>query len=82
MAQNVSDARSYFVLEGKSVLNVVAKGSPANINDLKPLDFRRTRFAQIPVAFWLTDEETLHVVCFRSVGQFMFDWLAMAAKNA
>jgi sarcosine oxidase subunit gamma len=82
MAQNVSDARSYFTLTGKNVLNVVAKGSPANINDLKVLDFRRTRIAQIPVAFWLADEETLHIVCFRSVGEFMFDWLGNAAQNA
>lgn len=82
LAQNVSDARASFTLTGKSVLNVVAKGSPANINDIKPSEFRRSRLGQIPVAFWLTDETTLHVVCFRSVGEFMFDWLTTAARNA
>ena len=83
LVANVSDARAVFTLKGAGVREVVAKGSPA---DLSPAhvpvgEMRRSRLGQVAAAFWLSDEETLDLVCFRSVGQFVYDWLCVAAAT-
>lgn len=77
LAVNVSDARAHFRLTGKGVREVIAKGTPANMAaDALPVgEMRRTRLGQVAVAVWLSDEETLDLVCFRSVGEFVWDWL-------
>lgn len=77
LAVNVSDARAHFRLTGEGVREVIAKGSPANLapEALPVGELRRTRLGQVAVAFWLTDETTLDLVCFRSVGEFVWDWL-------
>ena len=83
LAVNVSDARAVFNLEGVGIRDVLAKGSPANMsasafaND----DLRRTRLGQLPVAFWLGSDTTATVVCFRSVGEHVFNWLKAAAQK-
>lgn len=79
---NVSDARARFRLEGPGVREVLAKGSPT---DLRPRSFpvgeiRRSRLGQVAAAFWLTDEETADILCFRSVGEFTWHWLLNAAR--
>ncbi|MCB1368410.1 MAG: sarcosine oxidase subunit gamma [Rhodobacteraceae bacterium] len=81
LAVNVSDARAMFTLTGTGVREVIAKGAPA---DLSPAglpigEIRRSRIGQIAAAFWLSEAETMHVVCFRSVGAHMFRWLENAA---
>lgn len=83
LAVNVSDARSSFTLKGKGVREVLGKGSPADVSPegLPVGEIRRTRLGQVGVAFWLTDEETLHLVCFRSVAAFVFQWLCVAAQK-
>jgi len=83
LAVNVSDARAMFTLSGAGLREVVAKGAPA---DLSPKGLpigkvRRTRLGQVAAAFWLSDEETLSIVCFRSVGAFVYDWLCHAAAK-
>lgn len=83
MAVNVSDARATFTLEGQGAREVLAKGAPV---DISPAVFgkgeiRRSRIGQIAAAFWTLDGETFEVVCFRSVGAFMFDWLSNAARD-
>jgi sarcosine oxidase, subunit gamma len=83
LAVNVSDARAVFTLEGPAIRDVLAKGSPANMStDALSIDeMRRTRLGQLPVAFWLSTETTATVVCFRSVGEHVFNWLSTAAQK-
>lgn len=83
LAVNVSDARAMFTLSGAGTREVIAKGAPADLSPdaLKTGEIRRTRIGQIAAAFWLSDEETMNVVCFRSVGEHMFNWLSVAAET-
>lgn len=83
LAVNVSDARAVFWIEGAAVREVIAKLAPV---DMSPEAFavgevRRTRFAQVAAAFWLVDETTAQVVCFRSVAQYMFDLLSTVSAE-
>ena len=50
--------------------------SPAGFG---PGEIRRTRLGQVAAAFWLTGEDAFELVCFRSVGGFVHDWLNTAA---
>lgn len=83
LAVNVSDARAVFVLRGRGVREVLAKGAPVDLSPgaFKKGEIRRTRIGQIAAAFWLIDQETAELVCFRSVAGFMFDWLRTAAQK-
>lgn len=82
LAVNVSDARAVFEVSGTSAREVLAK--------LMPVDFaaeaftqgmiRRSRMAQVPAAVWMSGEESFTVVCFRSVAQYAFDVLCVAAQ--
>ncbi len=83
LAVNVSDARAQFSLQGAGVREVIAKGSPANLSPavLNPGEIRRTRLGQVAVAFWLSADDRLELVCFRSVGAFVYDWLCIAAAK-
>jgi len=82
LAVNVSDARAVFQLTGPHVREVLAKLAPVDLDPavFTPGMFRRTRIAQVPAAFWLRDAETAQIICFRSVGQYVFDVLKMAAQ--
>lgn len=82
LAVNVSDARAVFRVTGDSVREVVAKLAPVDMhaNAFTPGMFRRTRFAQVPAAFWMPDQATVQIVCFRSVARYMFDVLNVAAQ--
>jgi sarcosine oxidase subunit gamma len=82
LAVNVSDARAVFDVKGAEMRDVVAKLAPVDmhVDAFQTGMFRRTRFAQVPAAFWITDEDAVRVVCFRSVAQYMFDLLKMAAQ--
>lgn len=82
LAVNVSDARAVFEVRGPHAREVMAKVSPV---DLDPSQFttgliRRTRIAQVPAAFWMPQEDVFRVVCFRSVAQYVFDVLSIAAQ--
>jgi len=82
LAVNVSDARAVFEVSGGHAREVIAKLAPVDFAEtaFEPGMFRRSRFAQVPAAFWMTDEDTFSIVCFRSVAQYMFDLLCVAAQ--
>ncbi|WP_122074819.1 sarcosine oxidase subunit gamma [Pseudophaeobacter sp. EL27] len=81
LAANVSDARSYFSISGAGARETLAKIAPV---DLSPEafaagDFRRSRTAQVAAAFWMEEDGSFRLVCFRSVGAYMFNLLSNAA---
>ncbi|MEO1639947.1 MAG: sarcosine oxidase subunit gamma family protein [Pseudomonadota bacterium] len=82
LAENVSDARAVLYVEGEFCREVIAKLAPVDLHPdtFKPGDFRRTRLGQIAAAFWMRDEDTFEVICFRSVAGYAFDLLAASAK--
>lgn len=82
LAVNVSDARAVFHVQGPRAREVMAKLAPVDLDPavFTPGMFRRTRLAQVPAAFWMRDDETFQVICFRSVAQYVFDLLKVAAQ--
>ena len=81
LTANVSDARAVFQLRGTHVREVIAKLAPVDMSpDAFPVGhFRRSRLAQTPAAFFLRDAETLELICFRSVADYMFSLLKRAS---
>ena len=82
LAVNVSDARAVFCVSGAGAREVIAKLCPVDMSAqaFKPGQFRRTRMAQIPAAFWMGEDESLTVICFRSVAEYAFNLLKNAAE--
>lgn len=75
LAVDVSDARAVFEVTGQpgAVREAIAKLCPV---DMAPDAFatgqiRRTRMGQVAAAFWMVDEGTVRVVCFRSVAEYV-----------
>lgn len=81
LVANVSDARARIVIAGTDAREVLAKLTPADVSPaaFQPGQFRRSRLAQVPAAFWMADESTIDVICFRSVARYVFDILKTAA---
>lgn len=79
---NVSDARAVFRVSGPAAREVMAKLCPVDLSPaaFKPGMFRRTRMAQVPAAFWMVDDQTFQIVCFRSVADYAFALLKVAAQ--
>lgn len=82
MAVDVSDARAVITLRGSYVAEVLAKLAPADLDPgVFPVgEMRRTRLGQVAAAFWKSDEDTFHVICFRSVADYAFGVLEASAK--
>jgi sarcosine oxidase subunit gamma len=82
LAVDVSDARSLFAVEGPAAREVIAKLCPVDMAPAAfgPGSFRRTRMAQISAAVWMEADETLRVICFRSVARYAQDLLSTAAR--
>lgn len=82
LVANVSDARAVFFIQGPRSREVMAKLVPVDLSPdrFTPGQFRRTRMAQVPAAFWMRDDETFELICFRSVAGYVFDLLSNAAK--
>lgn len=80
LAVNVSDARAVFDIAGPQARHVLAKLAPVDMAAFQQGDFRRTRMAQIPAAFWMLGDDQYRIMCFRSVAQYMFDLLSIAAQ--
>ena len=80
---DVSDARVAFRVSGPSAREVLAKGTPVDLaaGAFDPGMFCRTRLGQVPVAFWMSGDEEVTLLCFRSVGRFVHDWLTTAAES-
>lgn len=81
LAVDVSDARAVFQVEGAFAREVVAKIAPVDMGNFGPGDFRRTRLAQVAGAFWMDEAGAITVVCFRSVGAYVFGLLEQSAKS-
>ncbi|WP_127111655.1 sarcosine oxidase subunit gamma [Shimia sediminis] len=83
LAVNVSDARAVFRIEGNAAREVLAKVAPVDLSAdaFQAGDFRRSRIAQVAAAFWLNDDGSFELVCFRSVAQYVFDVLKVSAEN-
>lgn len=83
LVANVSDARAVFTVSGAGARDALAKLAPVDFGtDIFTLgDIRRSRLAQVPAAFWLSDEDTFTVVAFRSVAQYVFDVLSASVKE-
>lgn len=82
LAVNVSDARAIFEVRGPYAREVMAKLAPVDVarGQFGPGQIRRTRLAQVAAAFWMPQEDVFHIVCFRSVAQYVFDLLKVAAQ--
>lgn len=82
LAVNVSDARASFELKGERTREVLAKLAPVDMSpgafDIG--DLRRTRLAQVAAAFWMVDNETARIICFRSVADYVFKLLSMSSE--
>ncbi len=81
---NVSDARAVFRVTGtgSAVREALAKVTPADMRarSLPVGEVRRTRMAQVPAAIWFDSEDQATIVCFRSVGTYIFDLLVQSSK--
>ena len=82
LAVNVSDARAVFRVSGAGAREVIAKLAPVDLSAdaFKPGQFRRTRIAQVPAAFWMDADESLNIICFRSVAEYVFNLLKTSAE--
>lgn len=83
LAANVSDARAVFEISGPKAREVMAKLAPVDFapGAFTQGMFRRSRLAQVPAAFWMNEEDAFTIVCFRSVAEYMFDLLSIAAQQ-
>ncbi len=83
LVANVSDARAVFAVTGAAAREVLAKLTPADlhVSAFGPGQVRRSRFAQVAAAFWMTDETGFELFCFRSQAVYMFDLLCEAARK-
>jgi sarcosine oxidase subunit gamma len=83
LAVNVSDARAVFRVSGAHAREVLAKLAPVDLSEeaFKAGDFRRTRLAQVAAAFWMEEGGSFRVVCFRSVADYVFKLLKVAAQR-
>lgn len=79
LAVDVSDARAVFRIEGDRADQVLRKLVPADLDRLAPGELRRTRAAQVAVAFWQQDGG-YSLVCFRSVAGYVMGLLTNAAQ--
>ncbi|MEL6609215.1 MAG: sarcosine oxidase subunit gamma family protein [Pseudomonadota bacterium] len=83
MVTDVSDARAVFTISGKGARDVMAKVCPVDFRPAAfgPGQFRRTRIAQVACAFWLDDAGAFHLICFRSVADYVWAVLEDAAQK-
>ncbi len=83
LVADVSDARAVFTLSGQGAREALAKLTPADLHPaaFAPGQFRRTRLAQVAAAFWMRDQSSFEIVCFRSQAAYVFDILKAAART-
>ncbi|XDA96926.1 sarcosine oxidase subunit gamma family protein [Sulfitobacter sp. LCG007] len=83
LAVNVSDARALFHVGGPRAREVLAKLCPVDFSPeaFGPGTFRRTRMAQVAAGIWMERADEFYVMCFRSVAQYVFDVLCVAAQE-
>ncbi len=79
LAVDVSDARAVFRIEGAAAADVLRKLCPVDIDRLEPDELRRSRAAQVAVAFWAQDGG-FTLVSFRSVAGYAMGLLTHSAQ--
>ena len=82
LAVNVSDARAVFRVSDGPTREVIAKLAPVDLSPgaFEPGEIRRTRLAQVAGAFWMEEDGAFRVICFRSVADYVFKLLSVAAQ--
>lgn len=82
-AEDVSDARAVFTVEGDNAAEVLARLCPVDFQAaaFPQGQFRRTRMAQVAAAMW-RHETGFDVVCFRSVGDYAETLLKTISESA
>jgi sarcosine oxidase, subunit gamma len=83
LAVDVSDARALFALTGIGAREVIAKLAPVDMHadGFGPGQFRRSRLGQVAAAFWMTESNDIHLICFRSVADYVAALLEQSAKD-
>lgn len=83
LAVNVSDARAIFRVSGPATREIIAKLCPVDMSPdvFRPGMFRRTRMAQVSAAFWMDGDESIYIICFRSMAEYVFGVLKAAAQK-
>ena len=81
LVANVSDARALITVSGAGAIEVVGKLAPVDLHAdaFGPGMIRRTRLGQVAGAFWLRGQDTVSVICFRSVADYVFESLRAGA---
>lgn len=79
---DVSDARAQFRLSGPHLRDVLSKVTPADMSPdaFTPGMVRRSRLAQVAAGYWLQSATEAQVFVFRSVGDYAFRVLSLAAE--
>ncbi|QCO54773.1 sarcosine oxidase subunit gamma [Pseudorhodobacter turbinis] len=80
MAEDVSDARAVFRIEGEKADQVLAKLCPVDLATLETGELRRTRAAQVAAALWVEDGGYT-LVSFRSVAGYVMGLLLHSATK-
>jgi sarcosine oxidase, subunit gamma len=79
LAVDVSDARAVFRIDGAKADQVLRKLCPADLDRMEPDELRRTRAAQVAVAFW-RQGDGFTLVSFRSVACYVMGLLTHSAQ--
>lgn len=79
-AADVSDARAMMTISGAQTRDVLAKLCPVDFAGFAVGEVRRTRAAQVAAALWRDDTDRWSLVCFRSVGQYVWDTLRTVSQ--
>jgi len=79
LAEDVSDARAVFRISGKQAGQVLAKLCPVDLDQMQKGELRRSRAAQVAVAFW-AGEDGYTLVSFRSVAAYVMGILQHSAQ--
>tara|TARA_R110002110_G_scaffold49669_11_gene147400 strand:- start:1994 stop:2545 length:552 start_codon:yes stop_codon:yes gene_type:complete len=79
LAEDVSDARAVFRVTGKKSAQVLAKLCPVDLDQMQEGELRRSRAAQVAVAFWAADDG-FTLVSFRSVAGYVMGILRQSAQ--
>lgn len=83
MIANVSDARALIRVSGAGAREVVAKLAPVDFSSeaFPKGAFRRSRMAQVAAAMWMSDDNAVDVICFRSVAPYVMGLLTVSAEK-
>ena len=79
---DMSDARTMFRLSGQNIREVLAKLAPFDTSksSFAVGSLVRTRFAQVAGAAFMTSNDTIELICFRSVQDYVFGLLQDASQ--